>query len=130
MPESNNAAIVKNLVDLLKIPIDHINYITPTLIELFYNGFRLGSLETIKDRDEIRNRIIISNRSSLQSLDWNYIFKQNESLFASLVASQLNDNTAVIKSGTFRNLTVAFPLFKKQFVYKCSFENGRWKINS
>jgi len=127
---SNKAQAIKKLVDLLKIPIDDINYINPTLIELFYNGIRLGSVATIRDRDETRNNITLADRSSLQQLDWNYIFKQNESTLKSLIITQLNDNTAMIKSSSFRNLIVEFPPLNKQFIYKCSFENNNWKVNA
>jgi hypothetical protein len=127
---SAKALAIKKLVVLLKIPVDDINYVTPTLIELFYNGFRLGTVATIRDRDETRNNITLADRSSLQLLDWNYIFKQNESTLKTLITTQLNDNTAMIKSSSFRNLIVEFPPLARQFVYKCSFENDAWKVNA
>src|SRR4051812_30336384 len=97
---------IKKLVSLLKIPIDDINQVTPSLIELFYNGSRLGTVATVRDRDETRNNITLADRSSLQLLDWNYIFKQNESILQTLISTQLNDDTAKIKSSSFRNLIV------------------------
>ena len=127
---STKSLAMKKLVGLLKIPIDDINYVTPTLIELFYNGFSLGKVATIRDRDETRNNITLADRSSLQLLDWNYIFKQNESTLKTLITRQLNDNTAMIKSSSFRNLIVEFPPLARQFIYKCSFENDAWKVNA
>jgi len=127
---STKALAIKKLVSLLKIPIDDINYVTPTLIELFYNGSSLGTVATIRDRDETRNNITLADRSSLQLLDWNYIFKQNESTLKTLIITQLNDSTAKIKSSSFRNLIVEFPPLNRQFVYKCSFENDAWKVNA
>ena len=126
---SNKDAAIRKLIELLKIPIDDINYVTPTLIELFYNGFRLGSVNTIRDRDETRNKIVLADRASLQALDWNYIFRQNEDTLKSLISAQLNDSTAKIKSSTFRNLVVEFPPLNRQFIYKCSFEKDKWKVN-
>lgn len=120
---------IKKVQDILKIPVNHLEFNGPNRVKIFSTGEYIGEIPYYKVANIYHYH---ATQDNLNWLEWYKVFN-NVNELNKLIRQDIGRDDIICQSQNFGQVRVSE--FKENilgsqlFVYKCSFDGLNWAIN-